>query len=271
MTPVVQWQSYDNMVAAWKDLPDQICDSMENAFKDATIDRIQLTGTTQGRNWQSEFNKRKMTFELPMGVAPVRRCKQSDIYCSFFDGYAWCYFNSSVSAFLIDAKAYGHTSVRFYVDCISYDAFLQAPATQVNRTTGTVRAIYIPSIPSTEHGDESDADFDDAVDLEKLDETVSKMPDTLSEPLMCPITQRVMLNPVVAADGHTYEKEAIVRWLISKDKSPLTGEKLNDQSLRRNHNIRKLVSSFVEKKIQKVEKKKKKMVCRPAVARAAGW
>eukprot|EP00966_Prymnesium_polylepis_P226220 5232874-Prymnesium_polylepis.1 len=95
------------------------------------------------------------------------------------------------------------------------------------------------------------------------------MPDTLSKPLMCPITQRVMLNPVVAADGHTYEKEAIVRWLMSKDKSPLTGKKLNDQSLRRNHNIRALVASFIEKKIEK--KKKKKMVMRPTLAPPKGW
>ena len=261
----VQWQSYDHMVAAWQDLPDQISDSMENAFKDATIDRIQLTFTTQGRKWQSEFNVREMTFKRPAGVAPVRRCKQSDINCSYFDGYAYCPLNSYVSASLIDAKAYGRTSTRFYADERPYDAFLQEPATQLNPTTGTVRAIYIPSVPSTDP--ESDADFDDKdVDFEKLEETVSKMPDTLSKPLMCPITQRVMLNPVVAADGHTYEKEAILRWLMSKDKSPLTGKKLNDQSLRRNHNIRALVTSFVEKKIGKVEKKKKKMMCRPAVA-----
>jgi hypothetical protein len=39
----------------------------------------------------------------------------------------------------------------------------------------------------------------------------------------CPITGFPMLDPVVAADGHTYERKAIARWLQTSDKSPLTG------------------------------------------------
>ena len=31
--------------------------------------------------------------------------------------------------------------------------------------------------------------------------------------LLCPITQEIMTEPVVAADGHTYEKKAIEAWL----------------------------------------------------------
>jgi hypothetical protein len=264
----VQWQSYDHMVAAWQDLPDQVCDKMEDAFKDPTIERFSISVPGQSFIWKSEFNLRDMTLKRQSAaVVPVRRCKQSNINCSYFDGFAYSFFDSYVSAFLIDAKAYGRTSTRFYVDCNPYDGFLQEPATQLNVTTGTVRAIHIPSVPSTGH--ESDEDLNDEdVDFEKLDETVSDMPDTLSKPLMCPITQRVMLNPVVAADGHTYEKEAIVRWLMSKDKSPLTGKKLIDQSLRRNHNVRALIASFMEKK------KKKKKVMRPASSNRSalsGW
>ena len=29
----------------------------------------------------------------------------------------------------------------------------------------------------------------------------------------CPITQDLMFDPVSTVDGHTYEKDAIVRWL----------------------------------------------------------
>ena len=266
----VQWQVYDHMVTAWQDLSDQFCEKMEDAFKDPTIERSLISVPVPGQSfkWQNEFNVREMTLKRPMGVAPVRRCKQSDINCSYFDGYAYCNLNSYVSAFLIDAKAYGRTSTRFYTDARPYDAFLQDPATQLNVTTGTVRAIHIPSVPSTGHESDEDPNDED-VDFEKLDETVSNMPDTLSKPLMCPITQRVMLNPVVAADGHTYEKEAIVRWLMSKDKSPLTGKKLIDQSLRRNHNVRALVASFMEKK----DKKKKKIMKPASSNRSArrGW
>eukprot|EP00966_Prymnesium_polylepis_P321304 7377612-Prymnesium_polylepis.1 len=148
----VKWQSYDHMVAAWQDLPDQVCANMEDAFKDPTIDRISMTIPTQGPKWTSEFNVREMTLKrLSEAVVPVRRCKQSDINCFYFDGYAYCTFNSYVSAFLIDAKAYGRINTRFYTDERPYDAFLQEPATQLNVTTGFVRAIHIPSVPSTDH------------------------------------------------------------------------------------------------------------------------
>ena len=44
----------------------------------------------------------------------------------------------------------------------------------------------------------------------------------------CSITQNVMNDPEVAADGHTYERTAIERWLFEKNKksSPLTNQKL---------------------------------------------
>jgi len=55
-------------------------------------------------------------------------------------------------------------------------------------------------------------------DLDDYDErdALPGMPD-------CPITGQPMKDPVVAADGHTYERIAIARWLETSDKSPLTG------------------------------------------------
>ena len=40
----------------------------------------------------------------------------------------------------------------------------------------------------------------------------------------CPITTAVMRDPVVAADGHTYERQAIATWLATHNTSPLTRE-----------------------------------------------
>ncbi|GIM02622.1 hypothetical protein Vretimale_7499 [Volvox reticuliferus] len=42
----------------------------------------------------------------------------------------------------------------------------------------------------------------------------------------CPLTRKVMTDPVVAADGFTYERAAILAWLQAHAVSPLTGEKL---------------------------------------------
>jgi hypothetical protein len=39
----------------------------------------------------------------------------------------------------------------------------------------------------------------------------------------CPITQELMRDPVVCADGFTYERAVIVRWLSSNRTSPMTG------------------------------------------------
>ena len=35
-----------------------------------------------------------------------------------------------------------------------------------------------------------------------------------------------MIEPVIAADGHTYEKAALQKWLEFSDESPVTGNKL---------------------------------------------
>ena len=53
-----------------------------------------------------------------------------------------------------------------------------------------------------------------------------------------------MRDPVVAADGHTYERAAIARWLGQSDKSPLTGSILSHKDLVPNY---MLLSSLQER------------------------
>jgi hypothetical protein len=68
----------------------------------------------------------------------------------------------------------------------------------------------------------------------------------------CPITQQMMSEPVVAADGHTYERSAIENWIsqcVSEGKvplSPFTGLRLGRGSLLPNHALRNAIESFVE-------------------------
>ena len=56
--------------------------------------------------------------------------------------------------------------------------------------------------------------------------------------LSCPITCELMQDPVVAADGMTYEKVAIERWLESHGTSPMTGEALEHKFLNPNLFVR---------------------------------
>lgn len=57
--------------------------------------------------------------------------------------------------------------------------------------------------------------------------------------LVCPITQELMVDPVIAADGHTYERHAIERWLASKRTSPKTGGEIETCMLFPNHLLRR--------------------------------
>lgn len=49
--------------------------------------------------------------------------------------------------------------------------------------------------------------------------------------MACPITQMPFVDPVVAADGHTYERAAIERWLEEHDTSPMTRVKFKSREL----------------------------------------
>jgi hypothetical protein len=51
-----------------------------------------------------------------------------------------------------------------------------------------------------------------------------------------------MENPVIAADTHSYEKEAIISWLkTGRMISPMTGEKLRDRFIIENTTLKKAI------------------------------
>jgi len=63
---------------------------------------------------------------------------------------------------------------------------------------------------------------------------------------ICPITTEVMSDPVLAADGHAYERTAIERWLATKSTSPLTGEELEFTRLFPSHILRRQIREWRE-------------------------
>jgi hypothetical protein len=67
------------------------------------------------------------------------------------------------------------------------------------------------------------------------------------EAFFCPITCQVMKVPVVAADGHSYDRDAIHTWLASKDKSPMTGALLPSKMLTPNHLLKSMISDWRDK------------------------
>lgn len=67
-------------------------------------------------------------------------------------------------------------------------------------------------------------------------------PVVVPKELLCPITQELLVDPVLAEDGHTYEREAITRWFgTGNTRSPVTNEELEGKQVLPNHVLRKLV------------------------------
>ena len=56
-----------------------------------------------------------------------------------------------------------------------------------------------------------------------------------------------MMEPTIAADGHTYEKSAIVEWLSHNSVSPITGEAIDkDAPLFPNLLVRSQIREFLD-------------------------
>ena len=62
--------------------------------------------------------------------------------------------------------------------------------------------------------------------------------DLLPASFRCPITQDVFLSPVVASDGFTYEKQALLNWFADGNfTSPMTRAQLNPRNLHPNRSL----------------------------------
>ena len=97
--------------------------------------------------------------------------------------------------------------------------------------------------------DKVDADverIEAEVDI-KRDEMVTKIfdgnEDKVPGEFCCPITYLLFVEPVIAPDGHTYEKSAIKNWMTRSDKSPKTNLRM-DKTLTPNHHIRGMIWDF---------------------------
>lgn len=64
---------------------------------------------------------------------------------------------------------------------------------------------------------------------------------------MCPITQDLMLSPVICRDGITYEESAIRQWLQFHNTSPVTREHLSELDLIPNRALKYTIEEYLKK------------------------
>ena len=60
--------------------------------------------------------------------------------------------------------------------------------------------------------------------------------------VLCYVMQEVMQEPVIAADGHTYDRLAMEQWLQQHDTSPVTGSMLQHKRIVPNFIIKNVMA-----------------------------
>jgi hypothetical protein len=83
-----------------------------------------------------------------------------------------------------------------------------------------------------------------AASMRSEKETLEKARDAANA-FLCPITQTAMVDPVLAMDGHTYERNAIERWFANgRATSPVTNARLSSLTLVPNHALKSARAAF---------------------------
>lgn len=77
----------------------------------------------------------------------------------------------------------------------------------------------------------------------------SKIPPELA----CPLTGTLFFDPVIAEDGHTYERNAILAWLDKYDVSPLEGDQKISKTVLPNNTVKKLVKRFYDEHYNEIK------------------
>lgn len=84
------------------------------------------------------------------------------------------------------------------------------------------------------------------IGCETAEQKVERFQSDLEDFISCPISLGIIQDPVVAADGHTYERSAIENWLLRKHTSPVNRQRLSQNSLVSNIAIRQLIDKYKE-------------------------
>eukprot|EP00957_Ditylum_brightwellii_P048208 3658607-Ditylum_brightwellii.AAC.1 len=73
-------------------------------------------------------------------------------------------------------------------------------------------------------------------------------PDYIPDEFECSMTLEIMKDPVIAADGHSYERKSIEAWLDQNNTSPKTNQGLSHKMLTPNHALRSMIKDYEQKK-----------------------
>ena len=91
---------------------------------------------------------------------------------------------------------------------------------------------------------------------EKLNKFMLKIDDNIiPESFICPITQSIMIDPVISPYGISYEKYAIENWLSKNNVDPFSQKPLHKEQLVRNFALKNAIREFIVNFKKEHEKK----------------
>lgn len=67
-------------------------------------------------------------------------------------------------------------------------------------------------------------------------------------PFLCPIGYDIMIDPVICADGHSYDRVNIEKWLAHHNTSPKTNLPISNRLLFPNHDLREAIQLYLSQK-----------------------
>ena len=231
--PGVGW-SYKYPTGDWTLFGSACNDAIETLFrkKDATsTDLIDVTTVLKQDVQLGRYDLQVMRVEFGLtGVMLIKRIKfdlvqpSDNYYCQFWqDG--WTSYDTENTNLILDAKQYGHERITIVVDddtaYKSFRVFLpeNLPPWQENPLSGCGRAVCISKIAVPKATDL-------IAPLESYEKIAKNVDKNIAEDFTCPISYQIMHDPVVAEDGHTYERTHIVKVLESTGKSPFTQQSM---------------------------------------------
>ena len=92
---------------------------------------------------------------------------------------------------------------------------------------------------------------------EEINNFVNKIDDNvIPESFICPITQNIMIDPVISPYGISYEKYAIENWLCKNNVDPFSQKPLKKEQLVRNFALKNAIREFIINFKKDYEKKK---------------
>ena len=131
------------------------------------------------------------------------------------------------------------------------DAELAAAREAAGEQAAALRRLQGAVAPGASEQDMAAQEAELQANLERLREAVREerlrrsLRSAVQKEFLCPITMTTFCDPVIAADGHSYERSAIEAWLQHHNTSPLTNLQLPHKHLVPNRAIKSAIASIM--------------------------